>query len=643
MRTITCCFLFAFACTHLFSQSPGGVGTTNLRGWFDASTGVTITGGAVSAWTDRAGVGNATQGTAGERPVETTAAINYNTALTFDGTNDNFDLTDRMNSTVTAVSAYAVASQSATTRDTWGSVLNGQANGPSWVGGGYGLVALNAGSTLHGFYIRDYNTRGVSFSVTNGVTTLMSGVWNGVTANAIQAFKNGSSAGTVAYTPGNVGDAGSTWIGCGDGSATNWCFYGHIAEVAIFNTGLNTTNNNQVLSYLAVKYGITMTINYLNSAGTTIYAPTGAYVNNIIGIARDDGSGLTQRQSRNADDTVRVYLSTLAASNSANAGSFSANLSHVMVGANTGKMCQTTASSAEVPVASGVLRRLEREWKVTNTNFGGTFSMDFRLNGCATPASVTVADLRLLIDDDGDFSTGTNNVVASGSSGITITYANPVITVSGISTALIPSGATRYLTIGSANIATPLPVTLTQFNGSRAGIFNALSWQSLSEEQFSHYELESSPDGINFSTITKQEPQANDGGVKTYRYSDYNFFEPVTYYRLKMVDLDGTSAFSKVIAVDGIWNNPRIQLFPNPATDRLNILVGEVNESKVKAEIYNLSGALVVTNEFVLSKTVGEQKLEMDLVTLQPGGYFLLLKNNQGTILAKEKFLKSKH
>jgi hypothetical protein len=79
-----------------FSQTPGGVPSGNLRGWFDANTGVTLTGGAVSAWTDRAGIGNATQATAGERPSQTAAAINYNTALTFDGLNDNLDLADRM-------------------------------------------------------------------------------------------------------------------------------------------------------------------------------------------------------------------------------------------------------------------------------------------------------------------------------------------------------------------------------------------------------------------------------------------------------------------------------------------------------------------------------------------------------------------
>lgn len=637
-NTIAACIMLV---TNGFSQSPGGVGTTNLRGWFDASTGVTLTSGAVSGWTDRAGVGNASQTTAGERPGQSTGAVNYNTVLTFDGSNDNLDLADRMNSTVTAVSAFAVATQSATSGDTWGSVFNGQANGPLWTGGGFGLVALNSGSTQHGFYIRDYNTKGTGFALSNSVTTIISGIWNGTTANVVQAFKSGTSASTVAYTPGSVGDNGSTWIGCGDGANTDWCFYGNIGEIVVFNKGLSASENSRVLSYLAVKYGITMAINYVNSASTTIYSTTGSYTNNIIGITRDDGSGLTQKQSKRADDSVRIYISTLAASNSANGGSFSADLSHVIIGSNSGKMCNSLSTYTEVPASSGVVRRLDREWKVTNTNFGGTFSMDFKLNSCAVVGSVTASDLRLMIDDDGDFSAGTNTVLASGSGGITISYSNPVITVSGISTSLIASGATRYLTIGSANVATPLPVTLIRFDGSQAGICNALLWEVASETMFSHYELESSADGVDFKTINIIEAKTDGEINKSYHYCDYNFYEPLTYYRLKMVDIDGSYKYSEMIVVSSSRNNQRFALYPNPVLNNLNVVVTSAKETRLTVEVSDESGRLLVVKEFVPDKTLYEQTLSTDLGNIMPGSYQVSVKNQLNEVLFKEKFLKT--
>lgn len=607
------------------SQSPGGVGTGNLRGWFDAGTGVTLTSGAVSNWTDRSTVGNASQGTAGNRPTVSTATLNYNDALRFDGVNDFLNIADRMLNTSTGVSAYAVARLIATTNDTWGSIINGQANGPSWTGGGYGLVALNSGNTLQGFYVRDYNTRGVSFSATAGVPFLTSGNWNGTTANNIEAFRNGSSAGTIAYTPGSVGDAGSSWIGSGDGANGNYCFYGDIAEIAVFNTGLSSANNNRVLSYLAIKYGITLGADYTNSAGTSIYTRTGAYSNNIIGLARDDGSGLTQKQSRNVDDSTRIYLSTLAASNSANGGSFSANLSHVMLGADNGNLCATNSTTAEIPSGLGIVKRIGREWKVTNTNFDGTFSMDFKLASCAVLGSINVSQLRLLIDDDGNFAAGTTSAIASGSSGITISYSNPIVTIAGISTSLIASGATRYLTIGSISGATPLPVKLKTFTAVRAGNTNLVEWTSASEVNFSHYELERSLNGLDFTSIAKVTPGSPEGlGSLKYSFNDAQQSYPIVYYRLKMVDVDGSVEYSKIVALGNVATHDKLNIFPNPSNDGIYITGSNLTSSLLTVNVSSFTGETVYVQKLNLPAPGEDSSGQYISLAKQPAGIYIV-------------------
>lgn len=577
----------------LFSQSPGGI-SGNLRGWFDAAVGVTLTSGAVSAWEDRAAIGNASQTTAGERPTQTSAAINYNTALTFDGTNDNLDLVDRMASGVTGVSAYAVAMQTGSGGDTWGSIFNGQANGPLWTGGGYGLVALNSAKTQHGFYVRDYNTRGVAFTVTNNVPTLFSGTWNGTSSNNIEAFRNGSSAGTIAYTPGSVGDNGSSWIGSGDGANTDWCFLGQIAEIIIYNTGLSSANNVRVMSYLALKYAITMAINYVNSAGTTVYSTTGTYTNNIIAISRDDGSGLIQKQSKNLDDSVRIYISSLAASNSANTGSFSSDLSHIVVGADAGRLCSTNSTSAEVP--TGILRRINREWKVTNTNFSGTFNMDFRLNTCAFLTSINIADLRLIVDDDGNFASGTTTTFPSGSGGLTITYSNPLLTISGISTSMIPSGSTRFITIGSVNGNTPLPIKLISFDAVACDNNNCLTWKVAEEINLERYVLQRSEDAINFYDIQNIVPKNFSTFQKVYTYTDTNIKTDLSYYRLKSIDLDGKFEYSSIIYLNRKQKTPSFKVYPNPSTGMFEIQINRDEKEVIGVEVYNAIGVKVYAN-----------------------------------------------
>ena len=141
------------ACNKWFSQSPGGVGTTNLRGWFDASTGVTLTSGAVSGWTDRAGVGNASQTTAGERPVNPPAQLIQQFVLTFDGSNDNLDLADRRIVRLLR-SLLSPWQHNRLLREIPGSAFNGGLTAHYGPVGGFGLVALNRAVPNMGLYSR---------------------------------------------------------------------------------------------------------------------------------------------------------------------------------------------------------------------------------------------------------------------------------------------------------------------------------------------------------------------------------------------------------------------------------------------------------------------------------------------------------
>src|SRR5690606_4290364 len=110
-----------------------------------------------------------------------------------------------------------------------------------------------------------------------------------------------------------------------------------------------------------------------------------SYHNDVIGLARDDSEALLQKQSHSFDDITRVYLSSLQVNNISNSGTFSANNSYITIGHNNGNMCATTSSNLEKPASCNLYSRLEREWKVTKTNFSESCSMDFALNACALP------------------------------------------------------------------------------------------------------------------------------------------------------------------------------------------------------------------------------------------------------------------
>lgn len=113
-------------------------------------------------------------------------------------------------------------------------------------------------------------------------------------------------------------------------ASTNY-FFGEVMEVIVLSkdgTGntLTTDELKKINSTLAIKYGITLNTaqtEYILSDGTEVYNSNSTgydqYDKDIFGIARNDDSGLYQKQSMSTDNPVlTVSLGTLAESNAEN-------------------------------------------------------------------------------------------------------------------------------------------------------------------------------------------------------------------------------------------------------------------------------------------------------------------------------------
>lgn len=180
-----------------------------------------------------------------------------------------------------------------------------------------------------------------------------------------------------------------------------------IAEVITYDTYLSDADVNKVESYLAVKYGITlsqsntftvpaMPVNYRSAGGTVIWDGTAntGYGKCITGIGRDDISALVQKQSRSVHDSSLVYLyngntaGSFPAMNGNNISSFSASNSFLLFGDN-GLSRNLTAC-----VYSGRISGMQRVWKVQKTGTIGpvTLAVD------ATSVSASVKNLLVSTD-----------------------------------------------------------------------------------------------------------------------------------------------------------------------------------------------------------------------------------------------------
>ena len=478
---------------ELLAQNPGNIGTSNLTGWFKPD-GLSL--GSLTNWTS-------TFPTGGAAITLTDATIPFPTVV-----NTPIRFTSNYNKTIDFtgnVTGAELVLQNTAVLD----LLNN--NTAAGTGTMLCVYYLPAGRTGHMVMYREatsgsvdgiqFRNLGVSCRLALGTTDNINGSRDYTESRKpelISYHGNKSGAGTMSLfqrsriitggiASSTTGDVG-LYFGARKSGTYNGLYDGFLSEVIFYNQNLTPTEYEKVNTYLAIKYGITLQNFGGGIAGD--YRSTDArliwdadfsplYHNNIIGIGRDDDEALLQKQSHNFDDTARIYISNLETNNDANTGIFSNNISYVVMGDNNAAMCESAITNRDMPYC-GLYSRIMREWKVTKTNFNQTVNFDFNLGACTTPATINAADIKLLVDDDGDFTTGSTQTYYNGDgSGIVISYSNPVITVSNISNLHLPDDSTKFITLIIRPLVTPITASACgsyispsgRFTWSASGIY----------------------------------------------------------------------------------------------------------------------------------------------------------------------------
>lgn len=388
--------------TDVTNEAPGGV-LTNLYTWYRSDKGITATT-TVSQWNDQST--SLKNVTGANQPAYNTAAslINFNPTLTFDGTNDVLS-----NTTTT----YSAATNG---EDIFAVVLPATTTGIRDVVG-FGNATAGQGTELRfGVNVLQYVSKaaGTAQVVANTVATggqVQLANANRTGAGAANLLLNGATiaSGTISQQPANT----ALNIGARRNAATPDQFYqGQIAEVAIYNRQLTNAEREKVASYMALKYGITLSHNYTYPNNTVVWdqAVNTGYANNITGIGRDDCNGLHQKQSKSVNAAGLVTVSFgqgVSASNALNLNALENNTA-LLFGDNNGAINAWTATEAP-----GGRNRVAREWKVQLTGTVGAVTIQVPANTAPGTAKLPAETnkIYLLVDADGDFSTGAEEVL----------------------------------------------------------------------------------------------------------------------------------------------------------------------------------------------------------------------------------------
>ncbi len=430
--------------------------------------------------------------------------------------------------------------------------------------------ALTVTSTLQisGFI----NNLGNAFDATNGTIT-MNGVGtitkNGTLPQIIPAstFTNSNTVQNLI-----IDDLAGVSLG-GDISVSNLN--------TLTNGLLNTGNNNLII----------------NNNATITGAATTRYIN---GNLRKIGAQAFTFPVGNAGKYAPISMSAPAATTDHFTASY--------VGSSPNPTYPTTS------IGTGLNKVSTAEyWQLNRTNGISNVDVTLSFDNIRSGTITTLADLRVAgwngtqwINQGNTATTGNAGANASGT-----VKSNPALAVFG------------PFTLGSSTTNNTLPVSLLSFTAQQQNSTIALQWQTTNEINTSHFTIQRSVDGVSFSAIGV----VSSKGGGAYNYADNQLPNNATiYYRLQMVDKDGSFTFSKAIAVSLSKQQSALTIFPNPVQQNLYVQLAITKAEKLTLQVIDLQGKIL--QQQIVDVVIGNTSISINTGVLAKGSYVLVVKGS---------------
>ena len=143
-----------------------------------------------------------------------------------------------------------------------------------------------------------------------------------------------------------------------------------------------------------------------------------------------------------------------------------------------------------------------------------------------------------------------------------------------------------------------LPVTLINWNATFANSTVSLKWTTTVEKNASHFIVERSFDGSEYSDIAMLFAAGNSEINIDYSYADKvpAGNSGTIYYRLKVVDLDGRSKTSdiRVVRIGAAGSDVKILAYPNPVVNDVRVTIPQSWQGKqVSYQLTNANGQVI--------------------------------------------------
>jgi len=192
-------------------------------------------------------------------------------------------------------------------------------------------------------------------------------------------------------------------------------------------------------------------------------------------------------------------------------------------------------------------------------------------------------------------------------------------------------GEQASLDFEDGQCASTLPIELLKFDGENKGDYNQLYWKTATEENSDYFEVQRSTNGTDFTRIGQVQAAGSSLQVRSYDFQDNNPYVGIGYYRLKMVDRDGSFEYSNVVAI-AIKLRDNVAVFPVPTFSELSIVYDSVVTGEITVNMVDALGKVLMTR--IENTAQGFNQFSYDVSQLPVGAYFInIIDGNEAPIV----------
>jgi len=185
---------------------------------------------------------------------------------------------------------------------------------------------------------------------------------------------------------------------------------------------------------------------------------------------------------------------------------------------------------------------------------------------------------------------------------------------------------------GSADCSSVVPVNITYFHANLNNKTVYLQWQTANEINVSHFNIQRSTNGTEFTTIGKTNAMGN--GNNSYNYTDNDAVSVIPplgvrglYYRLQNIDKDGSYTYSKIENIQLPTFNTQLSIYPNPTRNIVNV----VSKNIQQINIIDFTGRILIQQNFNNANNV-----KLNIANLSKGIYLLKVVDIKGNVQTKK-------